>query len=146
MKVGITRNHTALEFLVEYYYTLKEDTSLTPNTNMLRNSGRNLWITISNVMFIFSCGSHSIFRGILTSNEWLKNITMNYGWKQCGDNKLFEEQESLGTSYLTKQPQPHCLFADFYFTFKEIWLSATFVIQFLTQRELCFVETLSPRI
>jgi hypothetical protein len=41
MKVGITRNHTAPESHVRYYYTLKEDTSLTPNTNMLRNSGRN---------------------------------------------------------------------------------------------------------
>jgi hypothetical protein len=41
MKVGITRNHTSPESRVEYYYTLKKDTSLTPNTNMLRNSGRN---------------------------------------------------------------------------------------------------------
>jgi hypothetical protein len=41
MKVGITRNHTATESHMEYYYPLKEDTSLTSNTNMLWNSGRN---------------------------------------------------------------------------------------------------------
>jgi hypothetical protein len=41
MKVEITKNHTTPESHVEYYYTLKEDTSLTPNTNMPWNSGRN---------------------------------------------------------------------------------------------------------
>jgi hypothetical protein len=35
------RNHTAHESHVKYYYTLKKNTSLTPNTNMLKNSGRN---------------------------------------------------------------------------------------------------------
>jgi hypothetical protein len=44
----------------------------------------------------------------------LKCYYVNYGWKQCRDIKLFEEEEGLGTKYLTKQPQVHCLCVDLF--------------------------------
>jgi hypothetical protein len=54
-------------------------------------------------------------------------------------------EQSLETYYLTKLITSS-LYVCRFLLCKEIWLSATFVIQFLTQRELCFVETLSPGI
>jgi hypothetical protein len=78
------------------------------------------------VIAVFSCGSHSIFWRYTK----LKQMTLNcycqlYGWKQCGNNTIFEEEESLGTSYLTKQPHAHCLYVD-YILFWEIWLIGIF--------------------
>jgi hypothetical protein len=66
----------------------------------------------------------------------LKCYYVIYGWKQCGDNKLFEEEERFGNFISYQITGAHCLCVDLFYFYGNFGLVEFFLMSLMLSKYL----------